>query len=259
MNRLPALFIGHGSPMNVIEDNQWTQAWQQLGKTLPRPQAILMISAHWYGRGSFVCSARQPKTIHDFGGFPEALYQIQYPAPGSPELALRVQAVLKDTVTVVLDESYGLDHGAWSVLYHLFPEADIPVVQLSMDATHHAQKHFDVGKQLATLREQGVLIIGSGNVVHNLARYDWGRSQSNTTTWAHEFENTVKQLIQRNQVEALIHYQNLGEAAHLSIPTAEHYLPLLYVLGSAHENDPVSFPVEGIEGGSLSMLSVQLG
>ncbi len=251
---MPALFIGHGSPMNALETNRYTETWRQLGAAMPKPKAILAISAHWYAGETAVTAMAQPKTIHDFGGFPPALFAFQYPAPGSVALAERIKALLAP-LEVSLDQSWGLDHGTWSVLAHVFPDADIPVVQLSMDRNQPNQFHFDLGKRLAALRDEGVLIVASGNVVHNLPLINWQADA--TYDWAVRFEKTAKDFLTRNAHQALIDYDKLGPDAALSIPTPEHYLPLLYVMGAQREGDQVQFPVEGIELGSISMLSVK--
>ncbi|MGB8597934.1 MAG: 4,5-DOPA dioxygenase extradiol [Burkholderiales bacterium] len=252
---MPAIFIGHGSPMNALETNRYTQAWRAIGAAMPKPKAILAISAHWYVPGTLVTAMAHPKTIHDFGGFPPELFAFQYPAPGSLALAERVREVLA-SLEVKLDQGWGLDHGTWSVLAHMFPDADIPVVQLSIDRSKPNQFHYDVGKQLATLRDEGVLIFGSGNVVHNLPLINW-QKQNAVYDWAARFEQTAKSLLTRNEHQALIDYDKLGQEAALSIPTPEHFLPLLYIMGAQRDGDLVQFPVEGIELGSISMLSVK--
>lgn len=256
--KLPAFFLGHGSPMNALSDNRYTQAWHQIGELTPRPQSILAISAHWYVPGTAVTISSAPRTIHDFGGFPPELYRVQYPAPGEPTLARLVQQRLAP-LPVGLDTSWGLDHGTWSVLRHVYPLADIPVVQLAIDATQPASFHFEIGRRLAPLRAEGVLIVGSGNLVHNLRAYAWGRSTPEPYDWAVRFESLARQRMLAGDIGALVNYDRLGPDAALSIPTPEHYLPLLYVLGAAYGDDGISFPVEGIDGGSISMLSVQVG
>jgi 4,5-DOPA dioxygenase extradiol len=252
---LPALFIGHGSPMNALENNRYTQVWRQLGASMPKPKAVLAISAHWYIGATAVTAMAQPKTIHDFGGFPPALFAFQYPPPGSEALAERVKDLL-GPIEVKLDQSWGLDHGAWSVLAHVFPDADIPVVQLSIDRRQPNQFHYDVGKQLAELRDEGVLILASGNVVHNLPLINW-QEKNTAYDWATRFELNTKNFLTRNEHQALIDYEKLGQDAALSIPTPEHYLPLLYIMGAQREGDRVQFPTEGIELGSISMLSIK--
>ena len=256
--RFPSLFIGHGSPMNALENNHFSAAWTQIGQRVPKPRAILSVSAHWFVPVTAVTVNREPKTIHDFGGFPEALYQVQYPAPGDPGLARRVQELLSP-VEVTLDSGWGLDHGTWSVLRHVYPGADVPVVQLSINSYLSAASHLELGQALAPLREEGVLLIGSGNVVHNLKRYNWGDPSCPAYDWASRFEQRAKQLIQAGDCQPLVNYASLGSDAEQSIPTPEHYLPLLYVLGSKLPGDRASFPVEGTQGGSVSMLSVELG
>jgi 4,5-DOPA dioxygenase extradiol len=255
---MPTLFVGHGNPLNAIAQNAYTHAWQAIGTQIKRPKAVLMISAHWYIPGTAVTASQSPRTIHDFGGFPPELYQVQYPAPGDPALAHRVRELLSP-VPVALDEDWGLDHGAWSVMTHLYPAADIPVVQLSIDRTKPASYHFEIGKKLAPLREEGVLIMGSGNLVHNLRTYAWGKQSQAPYDWAVRFETRARELIAAGDYEPLTHYETLGQDALLSVPSAEHYLPLLYVLGASHDQDSVTFPVEGIEGGSISMLAVKKG
>lgn len=255
---LPAVFFGHGNPMNAIQQNTYTEAWRRLGQEMPWPRAILSISAHWYVPETGVTVATAPKTIHDFGGFPAELYQVQYPAPGSPELARRVQRLLHP-LPVMLDERWGLDHGTWSVLRHVYPDANVPVVQLSIDETRAASFHFEVGKKLALLREEGVLIVGSGNLVHNLHAYAWGRHTADPYDWAVRFENMAREMMAAGEYQPLIDYETLGREAALSIPTPDHYLPLLYVLASRQSRDPITFPVEGVDGGSISMLAAKVG
>ena len=255
---MPAIFFGHGNPMNALAKNDWTEAWAASGRTIPTPHAILCISAHWYLPATLVTAMATPRTIHDFGGFPRELFQVQYPAPGDPELAQQIRDSLKP-IDVGLDHSWGLDHGTWSVLCHVFPNADVPIVQLSIDETKPAAFHFELGSRLAPLRDEGVLICGSGNLVHNLHTYAWGRHMPEPYDWAVRFETTARELMQNRTFEPLINYETLGRDALLSIPTPDHYLPLLYVLGAARENDAISFPVEGVDGGSISMLAVSVG
>ena len=255
---LPAIFFGHGNPLNALVSNAYTQAWRQFGIQTTRPRAILSISAHWFVPGTGVTISTAPRTIHDFGGFPRELYQVQYPAPGDPALAQRVQQLLSP-LDITLDNAWGLDHGTWSVLKHVYPHADIPVVQLSIDETRPASFHFEIGLKLASLREEGVLIVGSGNLVHNLHAYAWGRHSQQPYDWAARFEHTVKNIILANDFRPLINYQLLGPDAVLSIPTPDHYLPLLYVLATRQPGELVRFPVEGVDGGSISMLAVQIG
>lgn len=253
---MPALFVGHGSPMNALQRNRYTEAWRRLGASVPPPRAVLCVSAHWYGRGTRVTAMAKPRTIHDFGGFPRELYEVQYPAPGDPALAGEIRELLAP-LEVELDGSWGLDHGAWSVLVHLFPAADVPVVQLSLDGTQPAAFHYELGGRLAPLRDRGVLVVGSGNVVHNLQVYG-RRPGVEPFDWAVRFEAEVRRLLDAGEHRPLIAYQTLGADARLAVPTPEHYLPLLYVIGPAG-GEPVSYPADGIEGGSISMLSVRIG
>ena len=255
---MPTLFIGHGNPMNALAKNLYTEGWAAIGRSLPRPQAVLAVSAHWYIPGCGVTANALPQTIHDFGGFPPELYAVQYPAPGSPELARRGQALLSP-LPVALDESWGLDHGTWSVLTHVFPHADIPVVQLAIDERQPAAYHYELGKRLAPLREEGVLIIGSGNLVHNLHSYAWGRARVDAYDWAVRFEKRVRELLLAGDDAPLVAYEGLGRDALLSIPTPDHYLPLLYILGLRRKDEAITFPVEGVDGGSVSMLAVRIG
>ena len=255
---MPAIFFGHGNPMNALLKNGYTEGWANIGRRLPRPKAVLSISAHWYFPATAVTANLAPPTIHDFGGFPRELYEVQYPAPGSPELAERVQSLLAP-IEVGLDERWGLDHGTWSVLCHVFPRADIPVVQLSLDKTQPPGFHYEIGSRLAPLRDEGVLVIGSGNVVHNLHTYAWGRHLVKPFDWAVRFERLVRESLLAGDDRPLIAYESLGQDATLSTPTPEHYLPLLYVAALRRAGEPVSFPVEGVDGGSVSMLTVQVG
>ncbi len=254
---MPAIFVGHGSPMNVIRQNRWTQGWRALGIDLPRPRAILSISAHWYVSATMVTFSSHPRTIHDFGGFPPKLYEIRYAAPGDPALALRARDLLRG-VSVELDEHWGLDHGTWSVLVHIFPKADIPVVQLSIDYAKPPLFHYELGKLLAPLRDEGVLIMGSGNIVHNLEASDWEHPDIEAFDWGSRFEKKLRGILLSGKDSELVDYSQMGTDAKLSIPTPDHYLPLLYVLGSRQKEDRVSFPVEGFDGGSVSMLAVQI-
>ena len=255
---LPAIFFGHGNPMNAVSRNAYTEAWRLMGTQLPRPRAILCVSAHWFVPQTGVTIGTAPRTIHDFGGFPRELYEVRYPAPGDPDLARRVQEMLAP-LPVLLDDSWGLDHGTWSVLCHVYPQADVPVVQLSIDETQPPAFHYEIGRKLAPLRGEGVLIVGSGNLVHNLHAYAWGRHVPEPFDWAVRFEKEVRSLLLAGDHQPLIDYETLGRDALLSIPTPDHYLPLLYVIGSAQKGDAVTFPVEGIDGGSVSMLTVRLG
>jgi 4,5-DOPA dioxygenase extradiol len=255
--RLPSLFVGHGSPTNALEANEFTAGWRALGDSLPRPRAILSVSAHWYTRGTFVTANATPPTIHDFGGFPKELYEVKYPAPGAPELAARV-ATLLGPVPVAAVENWGLDHGTWSVLVHTYPRADIPVVQLSIDGTQPAEFHYALGRKLAALRDEGVLVFGSGGIVHNLGRVVWQHGAA-TPAWATEFDSWVRSRIEAGDDAALADIARAGDSAPLAVPTPEHYLPLLYVLGTRGPQDRASFPVGGYDLGSLSMTSVLVG
>ena len=256
--RLPAIFFGHGNPMNALDQNEYTQAWAAIAAGLPRPRAILSVSAHWYVPGTHVTASERPRTIHDFGGFPRELYEVQYPAPGDPALASRVQELLAP-LRVGRDDTWGLDHGTWSVLVHAYPDADIPVVQLAIDETQPPSFHYDVGRRLAPLRDEGVLIVGSGNLVHNLHAFAWGRHSVNQFDWAVRFEKQARDLLDTRRHGPLIDYEELGHDALLSVPTPDHYLPLLYVIATQHDDEPVTYPVEGGDGGSISMLTVQIG
>ncbi len=254
---MPALFVGHGSPMNAIEDNDFSRAWVAESKMLPRPNAILCISAHWETNGTQVTAMEQPRTIHDFGGFPRELYQKLYPAPGSPDLARLAQEIVQKP-PITLDRFWGLDHGTWSVLCRMFPDANIPVVQLSLDQTQAPDFHYALGKALRPLRNTGVLIVGSGNIVHNLHLATW-RDDSEGFDWAVEFDETIKQLTLSGNHDPIIRYQNLGKAAQLAIPTNEHYLPLLYILALQDKAEPIRFFSDRLTYGSLSMRSIRIG
>jgi len=255
---MPAIFFGHGNPLNALQQNDYTKAWKAIGKTIPRPKAVLTVSAHWYLPGTFITAMPAPRTIHDFGGFPRELYEVQYPAPGDPNLAQRVKKLL-EPVSVGLDLSWGRDHGTWSVLCHVFPEANVPVVQLSIDETQPPEFHHEIGKRLATLRDEGILVIGSGNLVHNLHTYAWGRHEVEPFDWAVSFEKLAREFMLKGDDAPLVDYESLGRDAMLSVPTPDHYLPLLYVIASRRPGEQVSFPVEGFDGGSISMLTVQIG
>ncbi len=253
--RMPVLFVGHGSPMNAIEDNEFSRAWIEIGQSLPRPRAILCISAHWETIGTQVTAVERPKTIYDFYGFPQPLYEAQYPAHGSPALARLAQETVHKT-QIQPDSAWGLDHGAWSVLSRMFPRADIPVIELSLDRTKEPAFHYELGRELKALRNKGVLIVGSGNMVHNLRAVVW---QETAYDWALEFDEHLKQLILTGDHDSIIHYQKLGQAARLSVPTNEHYLPLLYVLALQDKADEISFFADKVTMGSVSMRSVRLG
>ncbi|HEX5112729.1 MAG TPA: 4,5-DOPA dioxygenase extradiol [Saprospiraceae bacterium] len=255
--KMPILFLGHGSPMNAIEDNEFARGWRAIGQSLPRPTAILCISAHWETRGTYVTAMEKPKTIHDFGGFPQALFDVEYPAPGSPALANQTKELITGT-PVGLDQSWGLDHGCWSVVKRLYPAADIPVIQFSLDYTQGPQYHFTLAKELNALRKKGILIVGSGNLVHNLGIMDW----DNPTTgydWAIEANSKMKNMISTGDYSSLINYQAQGKAFQLSIPTPEHYLPMLYTLGMKEEKDEITFFNDKTIMGSISMTSLKIG
>ena len=255
---LPAIFLGHGNPMNALLNNRYTEGWRRFGQETAKPRAVLAVSAHWFVPGTAVTITTVPKTIHDFGGFPRELYQVQYPAPGDPELARQVQKMLAP-LPVRLDESWGFDHGTWSVLRHVYPDADVPIVQLSIDETQPASFHFELGRKLAPLREEGILILGSGNLVHNLHAYAWGQQIAEPYDWAIRFENMARERLLTGDIQPLIEYEKLGRDAQLCIPTPDHYLPLLYVIAGRQQGEVISFPVEGVDGGSISMLAVQVG
>ena len=256
--RMPAIFFGHGNPMNAIQENAFTEGWRSIGASIPRPRGIVCVSAHWYLAGTPVTSMEVPRTIHDFGGFPRALFEVEYPAPGDPGLAARVIELLRP-VEVISDEGWGLDHGTWSVLCHVYPEADIPVIQLGIDETQPAAFHYEIGKRLGPLRDEGILVMGSGNLVHNLHTYAWGRHPVEPFDWAVRFEKLAREAMVEGKDRILVDYEALGRDAMLAAPIPDHYLPLLYILGARHAEDIVTFPVEGVDGGSISMLTVQLG
>lgn len=258
--KMPVLFLGHGSPMNAIEENDFVAGFREAGRQIPRPAAILCISAHWETRGTFITAMEKPPTIHDFGGFPRALYEVRYPAPGSPGLAQSI----KDTLTGTdagLNHDRGLDHGTWSVLRHMYPEADVPVVQMSLDYYRTISFHYDLGKELAGLRKKGILIVGSGNMVHNLGMVDWERlnDEEYGFDWAFEAGEKMKGLIMEGDHKQLTDYLKLGRSFRLAIPTPEHYLPLLYVLALKEENDAVSIFNDRLVAGSISMACVRVG
>jgi 4,5-DOPA dioxygenase extradiol len=256
---MPALFIGHGSPMNAIEDNEFTTAWKNLGKTIPKPKAILCVSAHWETRGTYVTAMEKPETIHDFGGFPKALFDTQYPVKGSKWLAEETRKIVTAT-DVQLTQDWGLDHGSWSVLKQIYPDADIPVIELSLDATKDAQYHYDLGKQLAGLRKKGVLIVGSGNMVHNFqyARFGPNGLSPVAVDWAVEANENFKKLIAANDYKPLVNYQKHSRAFQLSAPTPEHYLPMLYALALRGDNEKLSFFNDAVVGGSFSMTAFKI-
>lgn len=257
--RMPVLFLGHGSPMNAIEENQFVKGFRDIAKTIPKPTAILCVSAHWFTRGTKVTAMEMPRTIYDFGGFPKELYEVKYPAKGSPDLAKNVQELLSPTA-VALDQDWGLDHGAWSVIKHLYPNADIPVIQLSIDYTQAPQYHYDLAKQLNSLRDKGVLIIGSGNIVHNLSLVDFRNMDKDNYgyDWAIEARATVNKLLLDGDYQPLMNYQKQGKALQLAIPTPEHYLPLIYTLGLQQKGEKVELFNDKLLAGSLSMTSAKI-
>lgn len=250
---MPVLFVGHGSPMNAIEDNEFSRNWRNISKKLPKPAAILCISAHWETKGTFVTAMEKPRTIHDFGGFPRALFEVQYPAPGSPAVAKQTKESITST-QVGLDHSWGLDHGTWSILQHLFPKADVPVLQLSLDYTKPPKWHYDLAKELTALRKKGVLIVGSGNMVHNLRMLDF-RNFYAKIDWVEEINETFKKHISSRNHSSLINYSSLGNTAQMAIPTPEHYLPLLYILGLQGKNENATF-FNDVTTSTISMTSV---
>ena len=252
---LPAIFFGHGNPMNAVLENDYTKAWSRIGRTIPKPKAIFSISAHWFVSETGVTIATSPRTIHDFGGFPRELFQVQYPAPGDPKLARRVQKFLAP-LDVALDNSWGLDHGTWPVLRHVYPDADIPVVQLSIDENKPASFHFEIGIKPA-MREEGIGL-GSGNLVYNLHAYAWGRHMPDPYDWAVRFEQEAKEMMVAGEYKPLIEYEKLGPEALLSIPTPDHYFPMLYVIATKQQGKMIT-PDQGVDGGSISMLTVQVG
>jgi 4,5-DOPA dioxygenase extradiol len=253
---MPLLFVGHGSPMNAIEQNEFAKEWGQIGKTLPKPNAILCISAHWETNGTMITAMEKPPTIHDFGGFPQALFDVNYSAPGSPALAQQTKELITKT-EVKFDNSWGLDHGCWSVVKNMYPNADIPVIEMSMDYTKPPQWHYQLAKELSSLRDKGVLILGSGNMVHNLRIMDW-HSPDKGFDWAEEANSKLKKLILNNEHEQLMSYNSIGTEMKLAIPTPEHYMPLMYILGLKKENENVSFFNDKTMMGSISMTSVKI-
>lgn len=257
---MPAMFIGHGSPMNSIENNEFSNSWQHIGREIPQPRAVIVVSAHWCTKGTRVTAMDFPKTIHDFGGFPKELYEIQYPAPGNPALAKETAEMVHGN-RIELDHEWGLDHGTWSIVRHMYPNANIPVLQLSLDYGKGADYHYTLAKELFDLRKKGVLIIGSGNMVHNLGLIDWQRLDDKDYgyDWTKAINNTFKNLIKNRNHEELINYLSLGKEATLAVPTPEHYLPLLYTLALQQENETVEFFNDCAVGGSITMTSVKLG
>ena len=256
---MPVLFIGHGSPMNGILDTEFSRGWKKMASEIPVPSAVLVISAHWFTNGTRITAMDFPQTIHDFGGFPKALYDVQYPAPGNPQLAKETVGLIH-TADVVLDHDWGLDHGAWTIIRHMYPDATIPVLQLSMDYTKGPQYHYELAKELLSLRRKGVLIVGSGNMVHNLRMVAWDKLDENFGfDWALTMNEQFKSLIQKRDHDPLIHYPKLGREALLAVPTPEHYLPLLYTLGLQTGKDELSFFNDKAMAGSLTMTSVKIG
>lgn len=256
---MPVLFVGHGSPMNGIEDNEFSQYWKKLASEIEKPKAVLCISAHWLTKGTHITAMEKPKTIHDFGGFPQALFDVQYPAPGNPELA-KETAALFEKPKVELDHEWGLDHGTWTIVRHMYPDATIPVLQLSIDYNQPASYHYEIAKNLAALRKKGVLIIGSGNMVHNLRMVAWDKlNESYGFDWAIEMNTIFKEKITSGDHKALIDYEKLNPAAKLAIPTPDHYYPLMYALGLKTEKDNISFFNDKPMAGSLTMTSVKFG
>ncbi|MBL7888779.1 MAG: 4,5-DOPA dioxygenase extradiol [Bacteroidia bacterium] len=258
--KMPLLFLGHGSPMNAIEENEFVTGFRNIGKNIPKPKAVLVISAHWETRGTLVTAMEKPRTIHDFGGFPQALFDVQYPALGSPELANETKSLIKKT-QVGLDDKWGLDHGAWSVVKHLYPKADVPVIQMSIDYTQGPQYHYELAKELSALRNKGVLIVGSGNMVHNLGMIAWDKlnAPSYGYDWAIEANEKMKSYILSGDHKPLINYRSQGKAWDMAIPSSEHFLPLLYILGLKDEKESVSFHNDKPVAGSLTMTSVKVG
>ena len=258
-DKMPVLFLGHGSPMNAIEENQFVAGFRNMAKTLPQPNAIFCISAHWFTNGTKVTSMQMPRTIHDFGGFPQALFDVQYPAEGSPELAVETKKIL-EPVHVELDEHWGLDHGAWSVIKHLYPEANVPVIQLSIDYTKSGQYHFELAQKLQSLRHKGVLIIGSGNIVHNLRLVDFRNFDKDNYgfEWAIEARETINNYLLDGNFQPLMDFDKMNKAVQLAIPTPEHYLPLLYILGLKKKSEELSLFNDKLLAGSLSMTSVKI-
>lgn len=257
--KMPVLFLGHGSPMNAIEENEFVTGFRTIGKEIPKPNAILCVSAHWETKGTFVTAMQHPVTIHDFGGFPQALFDVQYPAPGSPELANETKNLVKKT-QVGLDDKWGLDHGVWSVIKHLYPDADVPVIQMSLDYHQTPQYHYELAKELSSLRNKGILIIGSGNMVHNLGMLAWDKLNTDNFgfEWALEASEKMKHFILNGDHNALINYRAQGRSFDLAIPTPEHYLPLLYALALKEERDSIRLFNDKAVAGSLTMTSVKI-
>lgn len=256
MSRMPVIFVGHGSPMNAIEDNMYTNSWIDMAKKIPKPKAIVSISAHWYTEGTRIMNEENPRTIYDMYGFPKELYEIIYNSPGNPELAKKAKMLI--TKESKFDNSWGIDHGTWSVLVHMYPERDIPLFQISIDATAPPEAHYQIGKELKPLRDEGVLLFGTGNIVHNLRLVNWDLEDKGYD-WAYEFDNRIKEYIQNGKYEEIINYKNLGQIAKLAVSTPDHFNPLLYILGSSDKEDKISIYNNSCMMGSLSMTSYLFG
>ncbi len=259
-DKMPVLFVGHGSPMNAIEENEFSEGWRRQGETLPKPSMILCVSAHWETDGTFVTAVPKPETIHDFYGFPKELFAVQYPAPGNPEMAKEIKDEIKST-DVGLDEQWGLDHGAWSVIKHMYPNADVPVVQFSIDRRKDLNYHFELAKELSFLRRKGVLIVGSGNMIHNLRVIAWNKMNESEYgyDWAHEADFKFKNIIKSGDFKELVDYSNQGREMNMAVPTPEHFIPLLYTLGLKEEKDQISWFNDKLVLGSISMSSLLIG
>ena len=255
-HKMPALFLGHGSPMNVIEKNPFADSWEQLGKSIPRPRAIVSVSAHWETTGTCVTAVENPRTIHDFGNFPQALFDIQYPAKGDPDLAENIRSLV-NKAEVTLDYQWGLDHGTWGVLTKMYPDVSVPVVQLSLDKRLTPKEHYEIGKELKPLRDDGILILGSGNIVHNLSQISFDPKE-NPADWTVEFDEKIKQFLLERNHQGILDFESLGEIARLSAPTPEHLLPLMYIIALQGKEETVTFPVEGLVAKSISMRAVMI-
>lgn len=251
IERMPALFVGHGSPMNAIEDNEYSRNWSGIAKKIKRPEAILAVSAHWFTDGTRITDDADPKMVYDMYGFPDELYKVKYHAKGNPDLAFRTKGLIKNAVNI--DNSWGIDHGVWSVLRHMYPEADIPLLQLSIDYKSEAAVHYRLGQEIASLRENGVMVLGSGNIVHNLSKISWGMNGGQP--WALEFDEYIKENIINRQHQAVIDYENAGNSSKLAFPTPEHFYPLLYVLGASNKEDKITVFNNSCTMGSISMTS----
>jgi 4,5-DOPA dioxygenase extradiol len=248
--KMPALFVGHGSPMNAIEDNNYTRTWKNIAQSIPKPEVILSVSAHWYTKGTRIMNEEKPRTVYDMYGFPEELYRVKYHTAGSPEMAKAVKELISRDSKY--DNSWGIDHGTWSVLVHMYPDRDIPVFQISIDADASPEEHYKIGRELRTLREQGVLIFGTGNIVHNLRLVDWHKANKGFD-WAYEFDEYIYENILNKNHENILKYEELGRISRLAVPTPEHFDPLLYVLGASYEDDKISVYNQSCELGSLTM------